>query len=200
MLDVSDSLNFLKLEGLPVVKSVKTDTIDGVRLAFEKLRPPLVMKLVSHEHKTDVGGVVMGINSYGEAVSVFGRLSKMSKQVLVQEQVKGLELALGVKKDPVFGQVIMFGLGGVFIELLRDVSFRVCPISKSEAKAMINELKAKQLLKGYRGGEKVNVNALAEIIVKLSRVVVRSDVKDLDINPLIASRKKLVIVDARLTL
>jgi len=198
MFNVSDSLEFLKLGGLPVINTVKVNSVNGLELACERLGYPLVMKLDTPEHKTDIGGVVVGINSLDEALRVYKRLLKTSKEIVVQKQAKGIELSLGVKKDPVFGQVVMFGLGGVFIELYKDVVFRVCPISKAEAKDMINELKSIKLLKGFRGAEKVNIELLAELVKSLSVMAVKSDIKELDINPIFASGNDLIIVDARL--
>jgi succinyl-CoA synthetase beta subunit len=198
MLNVSQSIDFLKLEGLPVVKTMRVNSERGLRRAFDALKKPLVIKLNTAEHKVDIKGVEMNINSFDEALKVFNRLSRISQEVVVQEQVKGLELSLGIKNDPVFKQVIMFGVGGVFIEVLNDVSFRVCPVTKAEAKQMINELRSAKLLKGYRGGESVDLDILASLIKKLSEIAVKNEIKELDINPLIASGKKILIVDARL--
>lgn len=197
MLNVSDSINFLKINGLPVIKTVKVDSVNGLGMACDGLGYPLVMKLDTGEHKTEKGWVVKGVESFNQALTVFNKLSK-NGEVIVQPQASGLELSLGIKKDPVFGQVIMFGLGGIFIELFKDVVFRVCPINKAEAKTMINELKSIELLKGFRGGQKVDLDSLAELIVLLSKISVDKDIKALDINPLMATDKGLLIVDARL--
>lgn len=197
MLNVSDSLNFLKIKGMPVVKTVKIESTNGLRMACNKIGYPLVLKLDTPEHKTEKGWVVTDINSLKKAEQAFKKLSKEGGVVL-QPQVGGIELSLGIKKDPVFKQVVMFGLGGVFIELFKDVVFRVCPVNKSEANKMIKELKAIELLKGYRGGDKVNINSLAGLIAKLSRIGIKDDVKELDINPLIAVKDEFKIVDARL--
>ncbi|MBD3311913.1 hypothetical protein GF352_00415 [archaeon] len=197
MLNVSDSLNFLKIKGLPVVKTVKISSLNGLRTACKKLGYPLVLKLDSPEHKTEKGWVVTDLNSLNEAEKAFKRLVKKG-EIVLQPQVDGIELSLGIKKDPVFKQVVMFGLGGVFIELFKDVVFKVCPINKNEAKKMIKELKAIDLLKGYRGGKVVNLDLLANIITRLSRIAVKEDIKELDVNPLIAVKDNFKIVDARL--
>jgi acetyl-CoA synthetase (ADP-forming) len=198
MLNVSESLNFLKLEGLPVVETFRVNSETGLKRAFDRLKKPLVIKVNTAQHKIDIKGVEIDIDSFEKALKAFSRLSRISQDVVVQEQVEGLELSLGVKNDPVFHQVVMFGLGGVFIEVMKDVSFRVCPVTKTEAKHMINELRSIKLLKGYRGGDSVDIDALASLIKKLSEVAVKSEIKELDINPLIASGKNLLIVDARL--
>lgn len=200
MLDVFESLNFLKLNGLPVVKSLVVKSVGALKSACECFGYPLVLKVNSSGHKSDSGGVVISIYSYVGALKAFKQLKKYSSELVVQPQVSGLELSLGLKVDPVFGQVIMFGLGGVLIELLNDVSFRVCPVNKKEAKLMINELKSSKLLKGYRGQPKISLELLCDLIVKLSHLAVKDNIKVLDINPLIASADKLLIVDARLSL
>jgi len=200
MLNVTDSLNLLKLEGLPVIKTFKVDSIEALEIAVRDTGFPLVLKINSPEHKTDKGGVMVGIQSFDEAITALKKLLKISKDVVAQPQAKGLELSLGIKKDPVFNQVILFGIGGVLIELLKDISLRICPITKVEAKEMINELKSAVFLKGYRGGLKVNIDLLADLISNLSRIALRHDIKELDINPLIAKDNDLFIVDSRIKL
>ncbi|MBW2969278.1 acetate--CoA ligase family protein, partial [Candidatus Woesearchaeota archaeon] len=126
---------------------------------------------------------------------------KGTKSFLVQEFVKGTELIIGLKKDNSFGHALMFGIGGVMVELLKDVSFRICPINKNDAQEMIDELKAKDLLKGFRGSKEVNLNLLKNILVKVSEIPLKnSNIKELDINPLIINDKKAFVVDARLEL
>ncbi len=199
MLDVGKSLDFLKVSGLPVVKSFVIRDVNALGEVVKSLSYPLVLKIDSSVHKSDVGGVVVGVNSFEEAVSAFNRL-RAHGGVVVQEMVSGVELILGVKADPVFGSVLMFGLGGVLTEVFHDVSFRVCPVSKADALAMIGELKGKVLLSGYRGSPVVDVDSLADLIVDLSKVVVSSGIVELDINPLIASSRGFFIVDARVML
>jgi acyl-CoA synthetase (NDP forming) len=109
--------------------------------------------------------------------------------VMLQEQVSGVELILGVKKDPVFNHVLLLGLGGVLVELIKDVSLRVCPVTKSEAESMIRELKTYPLLTGYRGKKGINLDLLARLLVDLSKTAIKNDIKALDINPLIAKIK-----------
>lgn len=199
MFGVSESLNFLKVSGFPVVKSFLVRDVNFLGEVCKSLSYPLVLKLDSSVHKSDVGGVVLGVKSFDEAVNAFNKL-RVHGSVVVQEQLSGVELILGVKKDPVFGQVLMFGLGGVLTEVFRDVSFRVCPVSKADAIGMIGELRGKVLLGGYRGSPVVDVDSLASLIVDLSRVAVSNDVVELDINPLIASSRGFFIVDARVML
>lgn len=199
MLGVIKSLDFLKVNGLPVVKSFLVRDFNSLGEACKSLSYPLVLKIDSSVHKSDVGGVVLGVKSFEEAVSAFDKL-RVHGGVVVQEQLSGVELILGVKFDPVFGQVLMFGLGGVLTEVFRDVSFRVCPVSKADAYDMIGDLRGKVLLSGYRGSPVVDVDLLASLIVDLSKVAVSNDVIELDVNPLIVSSRGFFIVDARVML
>lgn len=196
MLSVSESLSFLESEGFRVVKGLLADSRESLIRACESVGFPCVLKIDSSGHKMDSGGVILNVNSVSEALIHLSRFGK----VLVQSQVSGVELILGVKKDSVFNQVLMFGVGGTLTELYKDVGFRVCPLIKSDALSLINGLKGRLLLDGYRGGVKVNVNSLINLLIKLSKLAVREDIKELDINPLICSGNDLIIVDARIKL
>ncbi len=209
MLDVFESLKFLKKQGLPVAKSYLATSRHEAVFASKTIGYPVVMKLVSSKaiHKTDVGGVVTGIydeirarRAYDELLLSAQHLKLPLKGILIQEQFSGIELIIGIKKDPVFSQVLMFGIGGIFVELLRDVSFRVCPVNKKEAKSMICELKAGKLLQGYRGVKGVNIDKLSELISKISKIAVQKDIKEMDINPLTMKGNKALVIDARVRL
>jgi len=199
--DVNESLEFLKLEGYPVARSFIIGSVNDLNEVLKRVKLPVVMKIISseHTHKTDVGGVITGINCVKAAVKAFNHLKRLGG-VMLQEQVSGVELILGVKKDPVFNHVLLLGLGGVLVELIKDVSLRVCPVTKSEAESMIRELKTYPLLTGYRGKKGINLDLLARLLVDLSKTAIKNDIKALDINPLIANNKELLIVDARLAL
>ncbi len=207
MLDVFESLEFLKQQGLPVVKSFLAGSRHEAVFASRAIGYPVVMKLVSPKavHKTDIGGVITGIHdelrakrAYDELIYKSEKLKIPLRGVLVQEQFSGVELIIGVKKDHVFNQVIMIGVGGIFVELLKDVSFRVCPVNKKQVLSMINELRANKLLKGYRGVKGVNIDKLAGLISKVSRLAVDKDLIEMDINPIIMKADKALIVDARI--
>ncbi len=189
MYNLIDSLNFLKLNGLPVEKFVVIED----EHALKEVKYPSIAKIITSGHKTEKGGVKI-VNSYEEA----RKFLRKHKKIIIQNIAKGIELFLGVKKDPVFGQVILFGLGGIFVEVLNDVSIRVCPITKSEAEEMIKEIKGHKVLQGYRGLKPVNISKLAEIISKLSNIAVKYNIKELDINPMFAEKNKFSIVDARI--
>ncbi len=198
MKTVEDSLNFIE-KFLPVPQRQVIKNVKDVNLKL-----PLVLKIISSKfsHKTEVKGVRI-VNSEEELEKNFDELMKIkgTKAVLVQEFVKGIELIIGIKKDPSFGHAIMFGVGGVMVELLKDVSFRICPITNKDAEEMIDDLKAKDLLTGFRGSKSVNLNLLKRILVKVSNIPLKNkNIKELDINPLIINDKHAFVVDARLEL
>lgn len=188
--------------GLPVLENrfVKTED-EAARMAGE-IGFPVVMKVMSEDivHKFDVGGIVLDIQSEEDAKTAFRSIhEKVNKAmpeavidgIYIARQVpKGTEVILGIKKDPSFGPVIMFGLGGIFVEIFKDVSFRVAPVSKQEAIRMINETKASKLLAGARGIPEMDVDSLAEAIEKLSHLAVDfPQISELDINPMIVLEK-----------
>lgn len=164
----------------------------------KKIGYPLVVKVISSllVHKTEKGGVCV-VHSWKEAQDAFRSFSRFGKhEVLVQEFVKGVELIAGVKNDVTFGHVVMVGLGGVFVEVFKDVSFRVCPITENDAVQMIGELKSHILLEGVRGMKKVDKKSLVRMLVRLSKLPLKN-VQELDINPLIVNEKGAWVVDAR---
>ncbi|MEK6792885.1 MAG: acetate--CoA ligase family protein [Nanoarchaeota archaeon] len=173
-----------------------------------KIKAPLVLKIVSPDaiHKTEIGGVIIVHrkeeieSSFNELVST-ARKNKLSlKGILAQEFVEGQQLIIGLKKDPTFNHVILFGLGGIFTELLDDVSIRKCPITKDEAQDMISELKSRKLFEGFRNIQ-LNTNALKESLVAVSKIPQKhKSIKELDINPFILNNKEGKAVDVRIVL
>lgn len=169
---------------------------------------PYVVKLISEGalHKTDVNGVRIAKN-FEELKRNFFDLVKTARKkklalegILIQKFIVGREIIIGIKKDETFGHVIMAGLGGVFVELLNDVSFRICPITEKDADEMINELKGKSILFGFRG-KPVNLKLLKNILVKVSRIPLKhKNIIELDINPFIINEKIGKAVDARMVL
>jgi 3-hydroxypropionyl-CoA synthetase (ADP-forming) len=190
----------MKTRGFEVAKFYECKSVNDVKLAFDKLHSPVVMKIDSkkHLHKTEAGGVILNISNKNDAVSHFKRLAQIGESVIIQEQHKGVELVLGVNYDDSFGRLIMFGVGGVLVELLKDVSFRVCPITLEDAEQMINELKTKQLLEGFRGGPKINRTMLKRLLVKLCGTAEKEKIKLLDLNPVIIEKNEYHIVDSRI--
>jgi len=170
------------------------------------IKPPLVLKIISPDalHKTDIGGVKI-VKSNSDLENSFSELITLSKGknlkldgILVQKFYDGEQLIIGIKKDPTFNHVILFGLGGIFTEVLEDTSIRKCPISTIDAKEMIEELRASKIFHGFRG-KNLNVNALIDILVKVSQIPKKfSNIQELDINPLILNEKEGIVVDARI--
>ncbi|OLS22923.1 MAG: hypothetical protein HeimC3_28670 [Candidatus Heimdallarchaeota archaeon LC_3] len=212
VLTITESKKIFDSYGLPINKSIFVENEDDLVQNIGELRPPVVMKIVSPQitHKTDVGGVVLDLQTPLEIKKAYiimtNVISKLRPDasiqgVIIEEQVKnGLELILGTFNDPVFGSILMFGLGGIFVEVLKDVAFRLIPIDEQEAYDIIDDIKSSFLLKGYRGKNSINREQLVSIILSLSKIVEDNPIKEIDINPLISIDNKLVVVDARIIL
>ena len=178
----------------------------------QKIGFPVVLKVFSPDilHKTDVGGVKIGIENERDLKRAFDEILFSLKEkkpkakiegMLIQKQIFGKEVVVGMKRDLAFGPVLMFGLGGIFVEILNDVAFRVAPITKREALKMIREIKSFKILKGFRGEKPVNIEKIAEIIVKVSKLSLKEEkIQEIDLNPIIANEKGAQVVDARVLL
>lgn len=179
--------------------------------AFKKFKnKPLAMKIISPDivHKTDVGGVRLNVKTIEEAAKAWGGIVRSAKSgarkakihgVFVQPMAEGKEVIIGMKRDATFGPVIVFGLGGIFVEALKDTSMRVVPVSPTEAMKMIGEIKGYKILRGLRGEKPVNMNALAKIISAVSKLsLARSEIKEIDLNPIMAGTKNTIVIDARI--
>ena len=198
----------VKVPGYALVKSAEEAAKEAKKLGF-----PLVMKVVSPQilHKTDVGGVKVGINNVDEVKKTFkdmyGRLSKKKgvdvKGILLEKMVpKGVELIVGVQNDPQFGPVIMVGLGGIMTEVMKDVAFRMLPITTSDAKSMLNELKGSKLLKGFRGSPPIDLNMVSKMLVQIGKLGVENAdyINSIDFNPVVVYPKSHFVVDAKIIL
>ena len=191
----------LRSAGIPVVDefvSVKKDEV----LAFaHRAGFPVVAKVVGPVHKSDVGGVVLNIKSEQHLALEFDRMMQIpgATAVMVQPMLKGTELFIGAKYEEKFGHVVLCGLGGIFVEVLKDVSSGLAPLSYEEAYSMIRSLRAYKIIKGTRGQKGVNKDKFAEIIVRLSTLLrFATEIKEMDINPLLATEKNVIAVDARI--
>ncbi|MHC1627753.1 MAG: acetate--CoA ligase family protein, partial [Candidatus Nezhaarchaeales archaeon] len=199
--------------GIPVPKSKVVASADEAVEAAKEIGLPVVVKIVSKDiiHKSDAGCVIVGINDLEGVKKVYKQVIDNAlkfdpkaeiKGVLIEEMLpKGIEVAIGGIRDLEFGPAIMFGLGGVFIEVIRDVTFRVAPISETDAEEMIKEIRGFKVLQGYRGTEPVDIKALVKIIVGASKLMTENEeVSQLDLNPVIAQRQGAKAVDARIIL
>ena len=179
----------------------------------EKIGFPVVLKIISPDisHKTDVGGVVVGVETPEKAIEKSYLILENVKRnapsarirgILVQKMVpSGLEVIIGGIVDQAFGITLMLGLGGIFTEILRDVSFRIWPITLEEALEMINELKGSLLFKGYRGRPPINTYNIAEVILKLGKLMEEHpEIESVDFNPVVAYPDTVLVVDARFIL
>jgi acyl-CoA synthetase (NDP forming) len=214
MKKLSDSKTraIMKKFGIPFVKQFLTKTEEHAVLHAKKIGFPVVLKISSPDilHKTDVGGVAIDIGNEEELRDAYRKMIRNVRKkkpkakidgVIVQEMVPrdSRELIIGGRRDPQFGPVIMFGLGGVWVEALKDVSFRLIPIDRNDAKNMIKDIRGYSVLKGMRGQKPVNFKLLEDILLKVSRMVWKDKkIQELDINPLFISDKKAIGVDARI--
>ncbi len=208
-----EAIEIIKYYGAPVAEALLAKTPEEAGELAEKIGFPVVLKIVSPDisHKSDVGGVIVGVNSKEEAVEKARKILENVSQkapgarvsgILVQKQAKpGLEVIVGGLRDSVFGPVVMFGLGGIFVEVLRDVSFRIAPISEEEAIEMMKEIKASKILEGYRNVPPVDKKALAKVIIAAAKLLEENpEVDSLDLNPVIAYQDGALVVDARVIL
>jgi acetyl-CoA synthetase (ADP-forming) len=193
--------------GVPVVPAALVRTREEAICEAAKIGFPLVMKGCSAElaHKTEAGMVALNIGNIEEVAAVFEEFTDKAKNldgVLIEKMVKGSrEFVIGLSRDAQFGPCVMFGLGGIFTEALKDVTFRVAPLSKQDALEMIDEIKTKKLLGEFRGSPAVDREALARALVGVGDLGMKYDsIAEIDINPLIISGNQAVAVDALVVL
>ena len=193
----------LSATSIPFVTEKVTARVEEALEAAHEIGFPVVMKVVGPIHKTDVNGVSLNIRSDESVRLEFNRLMNIPETtaVLIAEQAEGTELFLGAKYEPKFGHVILCGIGGIFVEVLKDVTSGLAPLTMDEALSMIRNLRAYPIIKGFRGHPGVNREKFAEIIVRLSSMLrFATEIKEMDINPLMGSGNKIVAVDARITI
>lgn len=204
-----ESRKELKKYGMPMGNFSLAKTEDDLKEKLKEVNFPLVMKIVSDQiiHKTEAGGVKLNVGSEEEAVEAFHELIKNGKNydpnaeiegVFVSEMVpKGVEVIIGATRDKQFGPVVMFGLGGIFVEIFKDVEFRMAPIAEMEALELMNSIQASPMLDGARGMKPVNKEELANFIVQLGNFMVENpDVVEIDLNPVICYDNKVESLDA----
>ncbi|WP_394335461.1 acetate--CoA ligase family protein [Geofilum rhodophaeum] len=193
----------LRAAGIPVVpEGVAHSKKELVKLAGE-LGYPLALKAVGLVHKSDVGGVTLNIRSEAHLLAEYGRMLKIEgvEGVLVQKMAEGMELFIGGRYEPRYGHVLVVGLGGVFVEMLNDFAHGLAPLTMEEAASMIRSLKSHRVIQGMRGREGVDEELFAEILVRLSTLLrYATEIKELDLNPLIGNKAELLVVDARMLL
>ena len=208
-----ESKELLKKVGIPVVEAKlarsKKEAVDISR----EMGFPVVLKISSTDvvHKSDSGGVKLGLANAAQVGKAYSQIMASVKQAYPEAQIdgvsvqtmapSGVEVIVGMSKDAQFGPVLMFGLGGILVEVLKDVSFRIVPVTERDARDMIKEIKGYAILQGYRGQKPASIPALEQLIVRVSQFVEKNpQIKELDLNPIFAYPDKAVAVDARIIL
>jgi acyl-CoA synthetase (NDP forming) len=208
-----ESKELLKSAGISVVDtSLATSKEEAISIS-QKLGFPVALKIASPDivHKSDAGGVRLGLNDASQVGEAYDQILGAIRQkhprakvqgIAVQKMARpGVEVIIGMSKDAQFGPVLMFGLGGVLVEVLKDVSFRIVPLSRRDAAEMLREIKGYPLLEGYRGQEAVDIPRLEELLIKVSDFVEKHpEIRELDLNPIFAYSDGAMAVDARVIL
>lgn len=206
-----ESLNLLKCLGVPVVETKLARSSDEAAEFSQQVGGEVVLKVSSPDisHKSDVGGVKSGVkperagSAYSEMMQIVSRCCPEARieGVHVQRMIEGTELIVGMSRDSQFGPLLMFGLGGIFVEVLEDISFKIAPVSTEDARDMITSIRGYPLLKGIRGREAVDIERLIEIIKRVSQLSLEfPQINEIDINPLIAGPSGIYAVDFRASL
>ncbi|MBW1783008.1 MAG: acetate--CoA ligase family protein [Deltaproteobacteria bacterium] len=202
-----ESKQVLSAYGIPITKESLVGDVEGLIRAAQEIGYPLVLKGCSSDiaHKTEKGLIKVDIRNEAEAIAAFEAIAAnmgATPQVLVQEMVKGQrELVIGLTRDPQFGPCVMFGLGGIFTEILKDIAFRVAPLEKRDALEMMQDIKGHKILEAVRGMEAADLDMFSDILIKIGQIGLENDaVKEIDINPVIISGSRPVAVDALVVL
>ena len=194
------------LAGLTVPRFTWTTGVDEAMRFVQEIGYPVVAKVVSAQvlHKSDVGGVVVNIDSDEKLREVFHRFSEFGgfAGMLVEEMLSGIELIAGAKIDYQFGPVILLGVGGTGVEIYRDVTMRMAPLTKEDVASMVRALKAHQLLEGYRGSKPISMTELTRTMVAFSDLVMDLEelIGSIDLNPLLCTADRCMVADARIML
>jgi acetyltransferase len=211
----AEARDVLAAYGIPLPKSELAKTADEAVAAAERIGYPVVMKIASPDilHKTDIGGIKLNISSATDVRDAFDLLTYRGRRYMpdatiwvcqVQQMVKGgREVIIGMNRDPQFGPLLMFGLGGIYVEALKDVTFRVAPVDRREATEMLSEIRSYNLLRGVRGEKPADMAAIADTIVRISQLVSDfPEIVELDINPLMVFEqgRGVLGIDMRLAL
>ena len=204
-----ESKNLLQEIGISVPVQKLTTSKEETISAAEEIGFPIVMKLMAEDvvHKSDTGAVKLNLKTVEDVTEAYDDLMKIpsqkEKQISVQKMADEpiTELIIGMTTDPQFGPALMFGIGGILVELLEDVSFRIAPITEYDAKEMITEIKGFPILDGYRGKPKADIDAIVRVLMKISDFVTKyEEINEMDLNPVFIYDKGLICVDARIIL
>lgn len=208
-----EAIKLIETFGIASTRHKIVFSVSGAVRAAEFIGYPVVLKVVSPNisHKTDVGGVKLGIRD-GESVKIaYEEIIKNTKKVQPDAEIHGilvaemappsLEVIVGGLRDPQFGPVVMFGLGGIFVEILKDVSFRIAPVEEHEVFDMIQDIKGAKILQGFRGKEALDVHSLVQTIMHVSDIMISVEqIREVDLNPILVYPKGIKTLDARIVL
>ena len=208
-----ESKDILEEAGIPTARARLAGSAQEAAKIAQEIGFPVALKIVSPDisHKSDIGGVKLGVKTAEEVTAAFDEIIAAAKKaqpkakvdgVSVQQMARpGVEVIMGMTQDPQFGPVLMFGLGGIFVEVLKDVSFRLVPIAARDARQMVQEIKGHPLLEGYRGQEPADIEALERLLLRLSDFIEKHpEISELDLNPIFAYKDGALAVDARIVL
>lgn len=207
-----EAKQLLRDHGLPVQDFLFCPTVDEAVEAAQKIGYPVVLKIVSPQivHKSDAGGVKLNLKNEAEVRSAYEEVMASARRYDPQAEIKGVlvcpfagreeELIVGAINDSQFGPVVMVGLGGIFVEVFKDVSFGIAPVTLAEAQEMLESLTAYPIIKGTRGRAGLNMEMLKELIVGVSEFICKYPVQELDLNPVFCSKDSVSVVDARILL
>ncbi len=208
-----ESKELLRAYNIPVsVTKVAKTASEAVKIA-EEVGYPVVLKVLSPKiiHKSDIQGVQVNLRNKGEVLQAFKRIMENAKLKVAEKEIwgvtvqkyylKGREAIVGVINDPQFGPTLMFGLGGIFVEIYRDVSFRVLPVTSEDIEEMIKEVKGYKILEGYRGEKPIDFSLLKDLLFKVSEMALNIPlIKEMDLNPVALYENLVVVLDARVVL
>jgi len=201
-----DAKELMKLQGFDIPEFILTNSFEEADQFLKKFDSPIVAKAVSKKilHKTEHQAVVTGILSKDHLKSQMARLQKLPgcENILVEQMVQGVEVIIGAKNDFQFGPVIVFGIGGTSVEIYNDTAVRMAPLKPNDVFSMVESLKAKKIISGYRGKSGVNMEVLTHLLVNFSLFVMEleNDFESVDLNPVICTRDRCIIADARIIL
>ncbi len=202
---IIDDFKFLEKHGFALLPYALAKSEAEVVEMGKKIGYPLVLKVVSPEitHKTDVGGVIIGIKNRKALRAAYNEIMENTRGkkvdgILVQKKArKGIELIIGGKKDAQFGHLVVLGLGGIYVEVFRDISARICPIRREDVKVMVMELKSHPILMGMRGKKAIHMKSLEELLLKVCRFMQKEDITEIDLNPVIFNENGCDVLDVR---
>ncbi len=202
-----ESKQILRSYGVPVTQEYLCSTAEEAVARAGQIGYPVVMKLVSPQvvHKTEFDAVKLNLTDESQVEEAFVDLVDVVETegfsmhgVLVSEMTSGVEMIIGSMKDPQFGPMLMFGLGGIFVEAFQDVTYRIAPIERIDALEMIEELEGSRLIKGFRNRPGVDIEALVNVMISVSRLMVEYDIEEMDLNPIFGNEDGVKVADARI--